>query len=128
MGAAPRRVSITPPRPPPRPARRTAKRRAPTSGGPPAADRKRSPNGRPGKKDGRRAAATKAGPARRKGLHDGHLGFAVRRTFPGALGWAKAGKLHRDVQRALPAVSALLAAGEPRKNMPRQRAGARADS
>src|SRR6516162_9434579 len=39
----------------------------------------------------------------------------MRRTLPAALGWAKARKLHRDAQPALPVASALLAAGEPRK-------------
>src|SRR5262249_36669974 len=55
---------------------------------------------------------------RGNGFHDHHLRFAVRRTLPAALGWAKARKLHRDVQPVLPAVSAPLAAGEPRKKCP----------
>jgi hypothetical protein len=77
---------------------------------------------------GNRGDAAREQENRRDGFHDRHSRFAVRRTLPAALGWAKARKLHRDVQPALPAVSALLAAGEPRKNMPRQCAGARADN
>src|SRR5215510_7544044 len=99
MVPAPGRFSITTDWPPQRTDRRSARMRATTSVGPPAANGTRSLTGR-------------------DGFHDRHLRFAVRRTLPAALGWAKARKLHRDVQPVLPAVSALLAAGEPRKKCP----------
>src|SRR6516164_4668649 len=110
MVPAPGRFSITTDWPPQRTDRRSERMRATTSVGPPAANGTRRPY-RPRWKIGgglRRGNGGDAGrkqESRRNGFHDRHLRFAVRRTLPAALGWAKARKLHRDVQPALPAVS-----------------------
>src|SRR5262249_51973706 len=56
--------------------------------------------------------------SRRNGFHDRHLRVAPRRSLPGGRGGAKAGSLLGAARPGLPAVSALLAAGEPRKKCP----------